>query len=403
MLVLIILPLTGCWDKLELEEQAYVVALGLDLAPDNNRIVTAQFVIPSKLAGGTSGGGGGGGGEEKSFFNISVKADSIYSGLDLIQTSVSRRISLLQCRAIFIGEDVAKESVRQPCGLIARYPELRRTNFLAVVPGSAKNFLFKNVPTMQSNVAKYYEELSRANQYTGFTTLSTVQRVIEGIESPGESAIATMAQVNQGSSEQPNNPNVLPGEVARDDGAAKTDFVGVAVFRKDKMVGKLGKEDAKLLNMLRGEWKIGLYSIQDPKDPKHTVGINLRQIAAPEVKVDLEANPIQVNVKLKLVGTLVSQFSAVDYTLPENLELLRNRLQEDLITNSEVLIERAQTEFQADIFRFGNLAVRQKFLLWKDWADFNWERQFPETKVSVDMEVPILLQGFVNQPPQPVD
>ncbi|HZW83713.1 MAG TPA: Ger(x)C family spore germination protein [Candidatus Deferrimicrobium sp.] len=379
---------------MELEDQAYVVAIGVDITPDNSeeRIVTAQIIIPSKLAGGASGGG-----EGKSFYQVSVRDKSVFAGLDKMEAVVSRRISLLQCKAILMSEEYASSSIAAMVRVASRHPQLRRNIFIAVVPGSAREFLEKNQPKLTVNITRYWEDISKANKYTGFTSFSNLQTIVEGLESPGENSVITMAAVGESSPEDRPPQSAQAGQLPRA-GGTKGEFVGNAVFRGDKMVGKMGDIESKMLSMLRGEWRSGPFSVPAPNDPKNSIGLTLRQETSPKVTVDLESEPIRIDIKLKLSGSLVSEFGSVDYTVGEQRKNLENSAREEIEKQASALIARAQNEFDSDIFRFGNTGVKKKFLTWKEWEDFKWHDKFPQVDIQVTAEVNISQFGFENAP-----
>lgn len=59
-LLLLSLLLSGCWERKELNELAFVLALGLDKA-EKGYNVTMQVVIPSSISSQNAGGTGGAG------------------------------------------------------------------------------------------------------------------------------------------------------------------------------------------------------------------------------------------------------------------------------------------------------------------------------------------------------
>lgn len=67
------LGLTGCYDKKEVDDLAYVLALGIDKGKTNTLKVTLQYAVPSKLGGGGGGLGSGAGGSQASSI-ITVEA-----------------------------------------------------------------------------------------------------------------------------------------------------------------------------------------------------------------------------------------------------------------------------------------------------------------------------------------
>lgn len=399
LMLLIVMPFlfqTGCWDRWELDDQGYVVAFGIDSAPGElqDRVVTAQIVIPSKLVGGAAGGGGGG--DSRGFFQVSVRTFSLFDALDVLQGAVARRLTMLQCRVIFVSEDLARESLTPLLRVVERSPELRRTVFVAVVPGKVEEFMRKNVPVLESDITRFYEEMSAANKFTGYTTISTFRTLMEGLETPGENTIVTLADLKEVSLDDVNT-NPQAGQLPRK-GGTKGDFIGVAVCWHDKMVGKLGKLEAEALNLLRGDWESAPFSIKDPVEPKYSLGVNLRQEGKPRITVDLEDNPVRLDVKLSLEAFLVSEYGRTDYTLAENRKKLEGALREEIESRARKLITRAQSEFKSDIFKFGNLAVKKKFLTWAEWEQFNWTEKFPQADIQVSADVKVRWFGSATQP-----
>ncbi len=398
MFLILIVP-SGCWDRRELEEQAYVVAIGADVSddPDYN-IYTYQVIIPAKLAGGGDGGGGGSAGEP-AHFQTSIRARNSFSAQDALQATVSRRITLLQCRAVFVGEAYARRSMLPVIRILSRTPELRRSLYLAVVPGRAMDFLNKLQPKLQNSIYRYYQELIFSNEYTGFTTLSTVNSLARAVESGGEDAVLTLAGRRSGNIDQ-SVSNAQAGELPRAKGEAQ-EFLGLAVFHKDKMVGKLGKLESEALNMLNGDWSLGPYSIKDPSEPQYQLGLYLYAEENPDIEVDTAADPVQVHIRLHLLGRLVSEFGGTDYTAEENKAKLEQALEQDLEARCQRLVERAQGEFKADIFKIGNRGVKKKFLTWKEWKDFNWDEKFPEAQIQVSAKVVVEWVGTQTKPIEP--
>ena len=84
-----------------MDDLAYAIALGIDIAEDDNLEVTFQFNIPS--ANGESGSG-----ESAPSVIDSVKANSIDSAINLMNAYVSKEINLSHCKVIVIPQELAQ-------------------------------------------------------------------------------------------------------------------------------------------------------------------------------------------------------------------------------------------------------------------------------------------------------
>src|SRR5690606_19541113 len=99
MLACACLGLTGCWDRVEIDQRGFVVGVGIDAAPEPENEEqqakkgkkyrgTYQIIKPSGLSS-TTGGKGGGGGQD-THFDITVEEDSLPAITSRISTRVGR-------------------------------------------------------------------------------------------------------------------------------------------------------------------------------------------------------------------------------------------------------------------------------------------------------------------------
>ena len=51
MLFMLVWPLAGCWDRIEIEERGFVVGTALDAAEDGQIKLTFQIVVPTQMKG----------------------------------------------------------------------------------------------------------------------------------------------------------------------------------------------------------------------------------------------------------------------------------------------------------------------------------------------------------------
>lgn len=136
MTIGLILPLSGCWDRKEVNELALVMAKAIDLTPDNRVLVSVHVAIPSRVGGAQTGMGGGSGG--KSFFMISATGRSVSEADANVQKKLPRQLYLPHLRIILIGDRMAKTGMmdildhfgRNPPTACARRFWLRRTAML---------------------------------------------------------------------------------------------------------------------------------------------------------------------------------------------------------------------------------------------------------------------------------
>ena len=173
--------LNGCWDRRELESLSLVQTLGLDSGPGGKGItITTMIAIPPKLKGG-SGDSGGGGGSQTGVFVLSMDAPTIYEGLNLINTTVNREVTLLQNSALLIGEDLARQGIRKWIDSLVRYREMRRTLLIYICKGKASDMM-KVKPKLERNPAEYFTDLARLSKLSGMFPMISLNEFLDRYE-----------------------------------------------------------------------------------------------------------------------------------------------------------------------------------------------------------------------------
>ena len=90
--------LTGCYNPKELDDLAYVIAIGLDKGTEDNILVSYQIAVPIKIAGEGSDGGKG------STTIVTLETDSLYNSISRANTMISKEITLSHNKLIVISE-----------------------------------------------------------------------------------------------------------------------------------------------------------------------------------------------------------------------------------------------------------------------------------------------------------
>ena len=89
-MVLLAMSNSGCWDLRELENIGFISVLGIDKGPVGTLLVTADITIPRKLPGGGEKGGDGG-----TSLSTTLRANSIPTALNLMNSHLGRELSLM--------------------------------------------------------------------------------------------------------------------------------------------------------------------------------------------------------------------------------------------------------------------------------------------------------------------
>lgn len=106
-LIMLIVVLTGCWDRTEIEDQSYIIALGLDRGEARRLMVTAQVAIVQSLTTGTLGATRPTA-PQLAVQLLTAEADTMTQAIHILNGGMTRRLDLRHLRAVLVGEPLAR-------------------------------------------------------------------------------------------------------------------------------------------------------------------------------------------------------------------------------------------------------------------------------------------------------
>jgi spore germination protein KC len=414
-MLLPILLFTGCTaDSKEIDDQVYTLVIGADKAVSNKVRVTVQF--PTYKSGGGEGSGstqkkgsGGGEGNKEETGEVSgtivetVEAPTLLEAIDLLNTSTSRRISLVQTKEIIFSEELAKEGIGRYLEPIARFRETRRTMQIVVCRGNAEDFIKESKTLIGDSLAKAMELILAESGNTGFFPHVTFHDFYAGMLNPYTMAYAAYAGLNDFSKLQPlgreeKSPlnteyDELPGEIPRK-GDLKREFFGTAVFDGKKMVGSLSASETRYFLMVKGDFKRGIISIADKENSDLAIPLDVRLGRKPKIKAHFENGVPVIDLKLVIESDLGAIQSRENYEKLSKINDL-NRQIETYIRNGVVrTIEKTQKEWGTDIFGFGGYVARS-FSTVPEFEKYNWLAHYRDAKINVDVSVNVRRTGLM--------
>lgn len=392
LLLAVGLLLAGCWDRKEVEDMGFVVAIGLDQGPDGTVVVTFQVAIPRAMVGssGTGGGGGGQGGAGTPPAVVETIAQkTVYEAIRNLETKVNRRISLVQVRLVVLGNDLAKNGVSEHIGLLTRHRELRETVMVMVAENKAEEILRLN-PVMERDPSLFLEDLTRrAYERTAWAPRVNLHQFLLAYETLGRDPILPVVHRRM----------VSPG-LERAPRASTPTLRGTAVFRDDRMVCLLSPRETEMLLMLMRRMRSFVSAMPIPENPDQEMAVELSTEAL-STKVDISGPEPAFTIFARTEGEIkeTDHFPS-RYATPAGLNELSALLGKRLEDRANELAKRMQQECRADPVGLGE-ALQMRFLDYPSWARYNWHEHFPKAKIQVRVQTLIRRTGMATESPEP--
>ncbi len=405
ILAILCIALTGCYDSREIDDMAYVVAIGLDTGKTNKLMMTLQIVVPPKIKGGE---GGGGGDTKEGSQIITLEAPTIYSGLNMANNFISRQINLSHTKVLVFSEEFARNGVADLIIALPKGREFRPTVNILVAKGTAMDYIKSINPELEGNPAKYYELNNISHLYTGFTADTVFHNFYVQSKSLSIQPVATLAGVSKYKSpeelsvadstykekgrEAPLEGDFKAGSLPKS-GSVQSEIMGLAVFDKGKMVGELDGEQTMDYLMVRGKFNKAYVTMPDPIEKDRFVILNIKQARKPHNTVKMVNDKPVIDVRIMLEGDITVIQSGINYESPEKMSILEKGYEEFIKKGvSDFLIMTAEG-FESDICGLGG-SMKKNFLTWDQWEEFKWLSRYKESTFNVSVDVKIRRPGL---------
>ncbi len=402
---------SGYLHEQDIDDLAYVIALGFDVGEESNLKITFQVSIPSENGSNSDSGSSSSSSSEKGSSDTltkSIECDSIYSGLTKINSIISKDLNLSHCKFIIFSEELATEGISEYISTLENNPELRSTCNIIISTCTAEEFLNGTNPVLENSTAKYYEIITTASKYTGYTANITLNDVYTGLSDTfGETCaiLGTMVENNDsssssegGSSEESSSEGTSDSDSEGSSSSSSQSEIsleGLAVFKGDKFVGELSVEETVSYLIITNNLKECTLSIPSPFSNDKMIDLHLTQHDNTKNQVSLSPFTPNITSEVFLEVTILSENSDFDYSSSDDINQLQDTISSyisDMITS---YYEKTAKEYKSDISGLGKYAVYQ-FPTISDWNEFNWLDQYENSTFHVITNISINSSYFIS-------
>ncbi|HHV99227.1 MAG TPA: Ger(x)C family spore germination protein [Clostridiaceae bacterium] len=371
---LMLFMLSGCTGGREINDLEIVIGMGIDKDKDTGKILlTAQVVKEGEL--GKLSGSGGGGADAKAFWNVSGTGNSVFEAVRQITHKTGNRLFVSHNHAVIFGNDLATEGLQKYIDFFLRAHEMRPTAMILIAENRASDVMdakpeTEKLPAM--NIAK----LVKAYGFTSHFYKVNMKEFASCLMSETKSPLAPLVGVSQ------------------DKDSEDIYVSGMAVFKKDKIVGKLNEHETRGLLWVLGEVKSGVLIVSSPNKEGNAVLEILE--AKSKVKPEIKEGKIVINVRINAETSLSEQTTSENLATIEAFEKMQDA-QAEIIRHEIMMTFDKSKELNADIFGFGEM-IRKKY--GKEWKDFkdNWDEIYSTIKLNIDIDVKIQKTDLLKKP-----
>lgn len=383
-----ILSLTGCWDQKELDQKAYVIGIGLDEHEIEGKVQVTYLIANPEVGSQQSGGGTNEPPEEI----ITLVADDFISSRNTANTVVSKEISYDLLRVIIVSEELARKSdfIRWIYSA-AKDREIKRSTELIVTKEDAKKFISNNNPKLETRPHKYFELMIERGQETAMIPQTDLNGFFRIAESDSDLFLGIFAttEIDPGRRRTMSDDDFLAGGIQIEGETNDAQFIGSAVFKEGKMIGKITGEETRISSLLDETWDVEDFktTFQDPFDKRYRISTRISKIRNNQFRFRQIAGRPVIDITVPLFIELLSDPSMINYAKDkEKVKRLKESLKTKIEENLTKYITYTQEEFKGDTFHL-SIPIRKEFKTLKEFREFDWMKSYPDAEINVNVDI----------------
>lgn len=356
----LILSSAGCWNRRELDTLAILIGMGVDKAENTDQVqLTAQIFKPVELKGNS----------DSFYLNVQSSGETVFDALRNLTRHISRKVYLPHNQVLIFGETAAREGVQEYIDFFVRDHETRLRIDVLVARNEAGEIL------------EVGSELERTPASAVFYIIEAQDATSWAMRIPLKEFVSSLLTVTTA----PVAPLI---EILTEGEKKILNISGMAVFKKDKLVGYLNHKESRGMMWVRDEIRSGIIAISSSSGEGKS---SLEIISAGSQIIPVaDESGVRVQVRIAVESHIGDRSGSGELTLPDVKDLEQKGT---AVIKQEVAAALAKAqELNADIFGFGESIYRKYPKQWRELEE-RWDELFPELEVDVAVDAYIRRSG----------
>lgn len=385
-LLYLTLFLTGCWDKVEINNRAFVSGVGYDIydkrfyeeakkrdkgnidtpeLSERNRFVVT-YVFPNLNAIGKNAT------SDKRRYVLSSVSNNPYEATTELATRMNKSFSFKHVKVIIFGEDFARnrEYMKEVLDNTERHDQLSRKVYLLVAEGTAKDTIDVE-DIIEPETGSLLSDIFRKKRQAGRYNSQTFEDILKGIKSNGSALM----------------PRVVAGEKELKVG-------GSAVIKDYMLIGWLGELETRAVLFLKDRVES---EVIDVKMTQETWLPFIITDSKTKKSAKISDDKITIDVQIEMEGYL-QQYkigSKAKLLDDKTIDLIEKKAEETLKKEIEGTIKKLQKEFKVDVIDIGDYLSKFKPDTWEKVKD-DWNNTFSDIEINVAIDAKLRRIGMTK-------
>lgn len=418
-----------------IEHLAYVLVLGIDKGEKAKLKISTQFINVSSSSSGASS-------DSSQIVLTSCEANSMFSGLNLLNSYIGKEINLAHCSVIVFSEEIAKEGISSEIYSLINNEEIRSSANIVVTNCKAYDYINNSKPNLENLTSKYFDTFDITSKLTGYFSNITLGDFFNNLSESNSDPIAVLGGLNStarseenksssnsseesSSSSNSGNSGNINGEASNSNSSSQdveeqekqdietnqnnlvagkssivggrgTEDLGIAIFSGDKYIGELTVWESICHSLITNSINTCIISVEDPLVENKQLEIQLSPNKKSKITSNIENGDININIELNLIANILSLNSNINYEDTDTINKISTATQNRLNDELNKYFDKTARKYNVDIDKY-YLSILKYFPYQKNFDDFNYKEKLKNANFNCNTHVNIISSLLITK------
>ena len=418
-----------------IEHLAYVLVLGIDKGEKAKLKISTQFINVSSSSSGASS-------DSSQIVLTSCEANSMFSGLNLLNSYIGKEINLAHCSVIVFSEEIAKEGISSEIYSLINNEEIRSSANIVVTNCKAYDYINNSKPNLENLTSKYFDTFDITSKLTGYFSNITLGDFFNNLSESNSDPIAVLGGLNStarseedksssnsseesSSSSNSGNSGNINGEASNSNSSSQdvenqekqeietsqnnlvagkssivggrgTEDLGIAIFSGDKYIGELTVWESICHSLITNSIDTCIISVEDPLVENKQLEIQLSPNKKSKITSNIENGDININIELNLIANILSLNSNINYEDTDTINKISTATQNRLNDELNKYFDKTARKYNVDIDKY-YLSILKYFPYQKNFDDFNYKENLKNANFNCNTHVNIISSLLITK------
>ena len=418
-----------------IEHLAYVLVLGIDKGEKARLKISTQFINVASSSSGASS-------DSSQIVLTSCEANSMFSGLNLLNSYIGKEINLAHCSVIVFSEEIAKEGISSEIYSLINNEEIRSSANIVVTNCKAYDYINNSKPNLENLTSKYFDTFDITSKLTGYFSNITLGDFFNNLSESNSDPIAVLGGLNStarseenksssnsseesSSSSNSGNSGNINSEASNSNSSSQdveeqekqdietnqnnlvagkssivggrgTEDLGIAIFSGDKYIGELTVWESICHSLITNSIDTCIISVEDPLVENKQLEIQLSPNKKSKITSNIENGDININIELNLIANILSLNSNINYEDTDTINKISTATQNRLNDELNKYFDKIARKYNVDIDKY-YLSILKYFPYQKNFDDFNYKEKLKHANFNCNTHVNIISSLLITK------